>query len=332
MPKLPALKPAAYAALLAPVLAGAYLWQLRTEGIFACTPAGYVADRYLGYCDSKRYGDYDHGAVWFGMEPGVQDAVRSAEVLFLGSSRMQFAFSTQATDRWFQAAGRRHYLLGFSHTENASFAGPLIERLKPHAGVYVVNVDRFFTDAQTGPGSQVLHEAGIAWRYRQKQAWQQVHRRLCGAIPALCGTTFGYFRSAGNGHWVMRGGHWQNPAPPTDLPDEKAADREHWQEFGAIARRFVAALPVPEECVLLTMVPYPGTRVGHARAMAEALGQELLIPQVDGLQTFDSSHLDSASAERWSQAFFELAGPRIQQCVADSSTFLTSSSTGERAP
>ena len=42
----------------------------------------------------------------------------------------------------------------------------------------------------------------------------------------------------------------------------------------------------------------------------------LVVPQnLDGLQTFDGTHLDHASAERWSEAFFKTAGPQIQKCL-----------------
>jgi hypothetical protein len=50
-------------------------------------------------------------------------------------------------------------------------------------------------------------------------------------------------------------------------------------------------------------------------AIAAKLGHDLLAPQIDGLLTFDGSHLDEASAERWSAAFLREAGPRIRRCV-----------------
>jgi hypothetical protein len=36
---------------------------------------------------------------------------------------------------------------------------------------------------------------------------------------------------------------------------------------------------------------------------------------VEELQTIDGSHLDGPSAERWSRAFFQAAGPEIQSCI-----------------
>ena len=65
-------------------------------------------------------------------------------MLFLGNSRLQFAFSTSATADWFSAASARYYLLGFSYFENMIFVEPLLRKIRPRAKVYVINVDDFF--------------------------------------------------------------------------------------------------------------------------------------------------------------------------------------------
>jgi len=52
-----------------------------------------------------------------------------------------------------------------------------------------------------------------------------------------------------------------------------------------------------------------------AGAVADALGLNLVAPELEGLQTFDGSHLDPASAERWSKAFLDAAGPQIRKCL-----------------
>ena len=43
---------------------------------------------------------------------------------------------------------------------------------------------------------------------------------------------------------------------------------------------------------------------------------ELVAPRLEGLSTFDQSHLDAPSAARWSAAFFEAAGPRSRPALA----------------
>jgi hypothetical protein len=243
----------------------------------------------------------------------VRRYAANADVLFLGSSRMQFAFSTIATDEWFASASASHYLLGFSHTENANFAAPLLARIKPQAKVYVVNVDSFFNDVETGPASQLLHDKEIETRYKEKALWQRVHRKLCGKLSSVCGKKFAYFRAQKTGHWVVRGVGRNDPAP---VADDAPSDQDKWDKYGIFAKQFIASLPVDRSCVLLTVVPYPTTRRAEAEAIASAVGIELISPTVEDLRTFDGSHLDHESAQRWSKAFFDLAGPRIQRCLA----------------
>ena len=62
----------------------------------------------------------------------------------------------------------------------------------------------------------------------------------------------------------------------------------------------------------LTLVPHDGTKVGDANAIAAALGMKLVTPDVpEGLQMSDGHHLDDASAERFSQAFFQAVDPKF---------------------
>jgi hypothetical protein len=302
----------AYIALLVFALLAGYVVKQRTDGIFACSPDGYRAGRYLGYCNGASYGDYDHGAVWFGLQPDVREKAAAAQVLFLGSSRMQFAFSTIVIDKWFEAHEASHYLLGFSHTENASFAAPLLAKLQPRARAYVINVDRFFSDEETGPGSEILHKPDILAHYRAKHRWQQLHRAICGRLPSLCGTEFAYYRNAATGHWVVRGGSWSNAAPVAEAPP---SGEDRWPHYVDVARGFIDALPVPRDCVILTVVPYPATKLAEARAIAAGVGMPLVTVEVDDLWTFDGSHLDKPSTERWSRAFLQVAGPTLERCV-----------------
>jgi hypothetical protein len=233
-------------------------------------------------------------------------------VLFLGSSRMQFAFSTASTNKWFSAVGAHDYLLGFT-LENVIFAKALLGRLKPRAKVYVINVDRFFDDTDTRDAAAILHgNNDVSRRFSQKQMWQHLHRSVCTRVPAFCGQVFAYYRIRETGHWVTKGTPNKLPAP---AGDGRVTDQDKWDHYAALAEQFIETLPVDRSCVVLTVVPYPTTRRPEARAIADAVGLDLIDPNLEGLRTFDSSHLDEPSAERWSKAFYERAGPQIQRCL-----------------
>ena len=70
------------------------------------------------------------------------------------------------------------------------------------------------------------------------------------------------------------------------------------------------------KCVILTNVPYPGTNMGYAKAIAEGAGLPLIAPEnLEGLSKSDGYHLDRVSADRWAQAFWQAAGPEIRTCI-----------------
>jgi len=90
---------------------------------------------------------------------------------------------------------------------------------------------------------------------------------------------------------------------------------------GLVASNTAAAVDFLSEftqgkCVILTSVPFVGTKIGNANAIAAGLGMKLTAPEIlKGLQTFDGFHLDQPSAERWSESFFRIAGPTIRSCL-----------------
>jgi hypothetical protein len=309
-------RPGLYILILVCSVLGAFTYKMRGEGVFACPASGYRSNHYLAHCETTGYADYDHGALWFDLEPEARGSAANAEVLFLGSSRMQFAFSTDATSNWFAALAAPYYLLGFSYTENVLFAEPLLAALRPRAKVYVINADRFFDDSRlTPPANQILRDTDARSRYKDKQFWQSLHRSICTAVPAVCGTKPAFFRSRDNGAWELEGSTAVWNAAPKTTSDGPASEVERWDHFSALGQKFLSGLGTDRDCIFLTLAPYEGTKRAEAQAIAKALGLDLVAPNPDGLKTFDGSHLDRQSAERWSQAFFDAAGPRIRKCL-----------------
>ncbi|HTG04546.1 MAG TPA: hypothetical protein VK635_10900 [Bradyrhizobium sp.] len=298
--------------LIACSFGGTFVYKLRVEGIFACPATGYSPNAYLSDCTAGTYGDYDHGAFWFGLEPQAQRAAGEADVLFVGNSRLQFAFGGQATASWFSSPAIRYYLLGFSNSETVAFFGPLLSKMHPRAKVYVINVDRLFDERVSPPTEQILQGRDVLARYEEKRNWQSLHRRFCAALPAACGDAFATYRTRETGVWQMKGGGRFEPRLVSDGPPTYV---ERWDRYARLGEKFLAQLPVDRSCVILTIVPTVETKRAEAMALAAKLGHDLLAPQVDGLHTFDGSHLDEASAERWSAAFLREAGLRIRRCV-----------------
>jgi hypothetical protein len=289
------------------------LFSLRRDGIFACPATEYNGDHYLGYCHGSAYGDYDHGAFWFALEPTARASAASADVLFLGNSRMQFGFSAPALGRWFAANGFRYYLLGFSHLENATFIGPLLQRLHAKARAYVINLDGFFTDQETLPGSDVMRGPDTRVRYVAKRNWQAFHRLICTWQPVLCGNGMSFYRQRETGEWRLDGFAGRNRS---DAEVELPVDAARVAREKVDAEKFIAGLSVDRRCVFLTYVPSPERNDrATAAALASALGLPLISAKIEPMRTFDGSHLDRESAQRFVEAFFQIGEPRLRQCL-----------------
>jgi hypothetical protein len=301
---------------------GGYFYMLRNQSILTCPGTGYGPDSYLAYCAGEQYGDFDHGAFWLDLEPGIRKLAASADVLFLGNSRMQFAFSSDSVGRWFSAAGVSHYLMGFAYWENYTFEWPLVKQIRPNPKVLIVNLDGFFRSTETPPATTVMHENDAAGRYERKRLWQIAHRQICSRIPGICGSKESFYRSIATGTYTRVGGGTRT----TPVTYDANVDEKMLADYTRRGNEFFSSLPTNRRCVLLTMVPanpLPGsdktTSSGTAKAIANALGLSLIAPELPALTTFDGSHLDRPSAERWSQAFLEEASPRIRDCL-DSNT------------
>jgi hypothetical protein len=304
--------PASFTLLVACSFVGTFVYKLRFDGIFACPASGYGSNAYLADCTARTYGDYDHGAFWFGLEPQAQRAAAEADVLLVGSSRLELAFSGTAATAWFSESGIRYYLLGFSNSETVAFLGPLLSKIHPRAKAYVINVDRFFDDRVSPPTEQILQGRDILERYKEKRTWQSLHKGLCAVLPVACGNAFAIYRTRETGEWQRMGGE---RFETKQVSDGEPNNVERWDQYATLGEKFLAQLRVDSSCVILTIVPTVETKRAEAMAIAARLGHDLLAPQIDDLRTFDGSHLDAASAERWSAAFLREAGPRIRRCV-----------------
>jgi hypothetical protein len=310
-------QPAAYIFIVLLTVLATLIYQFRKETIFACQASLYSSDRYIASCNGTHYADYEHGAFAFDLEPRAEKYAQDADVLFLGNSRLQYAFSTSATTDWFYAASARYYLLGFTYFENMGFAEELLRKIRPRAKIYVINVDDFFDRSETPPVKTILHDPSAQTRYETKRFWQRVHEPLCKVFAPICRHEFAIFRSRETGAYYADGKTKLEKVTPISYDDVISRNGVDSNTANAVdfLREFTSG-----KCVILTLVPSSRTKMGEADAIAAGLGMKLVAPRhLTGLQTWDGYHLDQPSAERWSQAFFEAAGSKIRSCLDEPS-------------
>ncbi len=277
-------RPALYISILVGAVLVASTYKLRVDGIFACPADGYTPDQYLAYCAAARYGDYEHGAFWFGLEPSVLGIAARADAMFLGDSRTNFGFSTDSTARWFSAASARYYLLGFTYGENVSFIGELLRRSSLQARIYIIAVE-FFERRETIPAKDVMQNPGSYFRYEVKRFWQRLHQTICGTVPAICRDRTAVYRSRQTGSYSLNLGRWTGGADNPPVFYDREIDQEKIKGYVASGREFLSRLPVSRDCIILTTIPtirknaYSySPSVDTASAVANILGLSFVAP------------------------------------------------------
>lgn len=311
-----------YAAIFA--LASAVIYVVARSDLFPwigpCSAAGYSDDHYLAYCEYGRYGDYEHGALLYEVEPGVVDTIGQADVLFLGNSRAQYAFSTDASIAAMDASGAAWYAMGFGFGARSDMPEAMILRHGLAPRMLVINADPFFSESAAGLSGKVLAggDAFIA-EYEKKRQLQALHPSLCERFGRdkpwsrwTCGSKPTLFRARSNGTWVVE--HYR---PDQHIPvlysDTHLMDK--LDDTVAAAERFFAVTGVDRDCVVLTTTPQNPTPLTMTRELAERLDVAFEFPELDDLWTIDASHLDAPSAERWSAALMRQLAPHIERCV-----------------
>jgi hypothetical protein len=301
--------------LTATVFAG--VSKLALFNTIGCNAYDRDPDDFMAFCNSPAQGDYDHAAYRYDLEPGMRAAVDSARVLFLGSSHIQVALSTaalRALER--ERPEVRPYLLGFGSFEQDRFSSAVLRKLNPSPRVIVVNADPFFADTESVDARNLEQNPGVGRANAvAKRAWHSFSAAVCPhanvVARLVCGNESTLYRSRRDGRWIFR-----SPWPRTgDLAAPR--DTSIWplvDQYAANARAFVERLPVPRRCVVVTHVPDGASSEATARAIADRIGATFLTVRLDSLGTYDGSHLDAVSSERWATAFFGALQPVFDRC------------------
>jgi hypothetical protein len=285
---------------------------------FACRTQPHGPDDFLAYCRSPRYGDYEHGALYYGLEPKARESIRAAQVLFLGSSRLQAAFAANAIREHFRARGIRYFVMGFGYGDVSPFEQPVMERSGASPKVIVINADPFFVEPNrlSGPAKEAIEGGSqYLWRLIQKMAFQRVHRIICRAVPLCPESEPAIFRSAIDGQWNWIGPYLEEREVPIDENKERLPQFEI-ERAKTIGEMFLTRIGLDRRCVVLTGIPANGPNFTEvAEVLSTALHTRFLAPDIDGIATVDGGHLNSRSAELWSAAFVEALTPIVNECL-----------------
>lgn len=291
--------------------------------ISVCRLAGYsFAQNYVAFCFDKHYGDFEHEAFYDGMFDTGR-SLRESDVLFLGDSRVQYAFAQPNMAPFFAARRSRFFIAAFGYGEGWEFTTALLKRHRPSPKILVINVSPFFLgNIEKSPVNMVSQAAryvmdnpiAAAVDAHIRGAVQPIYAAIC---PG-CGKVLTVMRSRETGQWETEsfnpvhtvGGH---PLATTDWPKEEWLRK--WSDAAEPqVKQLLAAAPA--RCVVLTDTPWNGPVGAYAKALSARFNVTVIIPELAGLRTHDTMHLDAQSATEWSDAFLEQLDRIGPQCGA----------------
>ena len=286
-----------------------------------CWSSEYGPLDYLAQCQGTAFGrdDYEAGAIYYGLESGISDAIRNAQVIFVGSSKLQAAFSTKATTAYFAKQNIRFYVFGMPFGIEAGFALPVLKRMRASPSLLIVNADPFFIAQVPSETRDVLSGDLITlWRLAKRAGLQRLQRVICPSLPSLCSPSYRtIYRSANTGQWRWQESYYSEQSIPfndflqNEFPDSKL---EAAVDFG---QRFLREINIDHSCIVFTGIPNNDQDApGIASRLARRLGVHLILPKVEPLFLLDDYHLNFATAERWSAAFLSELTPVLQRCLS----------------
>lgn len=286
---------------------------------------------FLAYCTSEQYGDYEHGAYYFDLEPEVLENLRKAKVLFLGNSRSQFAFSTDEVRSYFNERSIPFYVMGFGFQEGHEFATWLVRKYNLKPKMLVVVSDPFFGTSLSPPANAIYNDFDsfwerhlkfvlAGWDYLTKKLFNNLQPKICDLHAALCASSSPtIYRSAKDGFWI-----WVNIYRPPEFgqfPIDPARRvplaRESATSDQKNAEQLFEAAGVTRSCTVLTVIPNSAIDAEpYTVELGNLLGLQVALPKLDGLTTIDHRHLTWSSAQRWSRAFLREIDSRIAECAS----------------
>jgi len=289
---------------------------------------------FLAYCHSIRYGDYEHYAYYHESEPTAVANAKAAQVVFLGSSNTQFAFSTNAVVDFFARLPVTHYVLGFGQGSQSGVAEAMIEKLELAPDVWVINADPFFTGEVNGTFARIDEpfktsngfkflplwlRPGIHGEHARKRLLQTKQKDRCigsasdepGTDRYWCqGQADTLHRNPENGHWFV-----ENYRDNLEIPVENTSSHmDKLADYTTIAEQFIENAGIDKQCLVITATPRTDTPKEYAEALAASIGAGFVFPQLENLKTIDGFHLDADSSERWSAALLQELSSYIERC------------------
>jgi hypothetical protein len=269
---------------------------------------------FLTSCNRNSLG---HQAYFLNLEPGLMETVKTADVLFIGNSRLASAFRAPVLREFFNSKNSSFFVLNFPGT-TSNFIFEIFKKYKLKPSLVVINNDYIFKEVRNGREASLINDEVIT------RSLYVVEYYLINILIDLRKNHYfqkwldigaknlkpNYFESRDNGmerivNEPMAQKKIIQTKTETNLDNLPSAQRNIIKSSIVRGMPFIRWLRQNNVQVIFTQVPYGGAEPSINYHMSKKLGITSIVPQVEELYTYDNSHLNYESAQRWLNAFIK---------------------------
>jgi len=270
-------------------------------------------------CSGIKVDRYSYGSIFLKSQKNAVRNVKDADVLIFGNSRTMRSFSTDAIDNYFEQKGLTYVILAAEgSTYRAALATTQALNLRPK--IVLINSEILYSD-KVGEAFRDLIDFPDKYntRYSFFYAAQSLQKWACNSdIQSLkdyyCkGRRKAQWRSARNGRL-----EWRLIAPTEKQELIKARNlyKAEWKnQFVRNGQKMLDRRHFKKSCPILYLINSPNSHPDMMKDMAEDLAIDSVYVPVEGLTTYDKSHLDRPNSEIWAREFVKGLDAKIDKCI-----------------
>jgi len=291
-------------------------WKIRK-----CNPEGYARGDFMTSCAGIKVDRYAFGSIYLGSQKNAVKNAKTADVIVFGNSRTMRSFSTDAIDKYFKSKGLTYVIFA---VEGASYASAqhTVKKLGLRPKIVMTNTEILYSNVVGAAfGDLVYFPNKYKTRFDFFHAAQSFQKWVChGNIQKLkdiyCkGRTGAGWRSAVTGRFK-----WELVAEP-EKNKLFSARKEQNPPSGRVntvlpnAREFLGNSNFKNSCHVLYLVNSPSSEPNLQKSLSTEVGALPVYTPFRDLKTYDKSHLDRPTSERWASAFVNDLDPAINKCL-----------------
>ena len=291
-------------------------WKIRK-----CNPEGYARGDFMTACGGIKVDRYAFGSIYLGSQKNAVKNAKTADVIIFGNSRTMRSFSTDAMDNYFKSKGLTYVIFA---VEGASFASAqhTVNKLGLKPKIVMTNTEILYSNVVGAAfGDLVYFPDKYKTRFDFFHAAQSVQKWACqSGIKKLedyycSGRTRAGWRSAVTGRfkWELVADPEKNvliaPRTENNPPDSRL------NTVLPNAQEFLGNSNFKKSCHVLYMVNSPSSEPNLQAALANQVGALPVYTPMGDLETYDNSHLDRPTSERWGESFVKDLDPVLDRCL-----------------